>query len=74
VELDGAATRMAWVAAAGQPKVPVAVAATGPHVIAAAARHAERIVAVPGSLDAEPALVEACAERIAREVSPLLGE
>jgi 5,10-methylenetetrahydromethanopterin reductase len=41
VELDGVTTRMAWVA--GLPKPPVAVAATGPHVIAAAARHADRI-------------------------------
>jgi 5,10-methylenetetrahydromethanopterin reductase len=32
-----------WIASDGQPKVPVMVAATGPHVIEAAARHADRI-------------------------------
>jgi 5,10-methylenetetrahydromethanopterin reductase len=30
-----------WIAAGGEPKVPLTVAATGPHVIEAAARHAE---------------------------------
>lgn len=34
---------IAWLPDPDVPKVPVAVAATGPHVIAAAARHAERI-------------------------------
>ena len=43
VELDGAPSRLRWVADDGIPKQPVAVAATGPHVIAAAARHADRI-------------------------------
>jgi 5,10-methylenetetrahydromethanopterin reductase len=43
VERDGKPTRIGWIADSGQPKVPVAVAATGPHVIAAAARHAERV-------------------------------
>jgi 5,10-methylenetetrahydromethanopterin reductase len=43
VELDGATARIAWIATDGQPKVPVTVAATGPHVIAAAARHTDRI-------------------------------
>jgi 5,10-methylenetetrahydromethanopterin reductase len=32
-----------WIADADEPKVPLAVAATGPRVIAAAARHAERV-------------------------------
>lgn len=36
-------SRIAWLPDGDRPKVPVAVAATGPHVIAAAARHAERI-------------------------------
>ena len=40
---DGSASRIAWIADSESPKVPVAVAATGPHVIEAAARHAERI-------------------------------
>jgi 5,10-methylenetetrahydromethanopterin reductase len=43
VELDGSPTRIGWIASDGQPKVPLAVAATGPHVIEVAARHAERI-------------------------------
>jgi 5,10-methylenetetrahydromethanopterin reductase len=44
VELeDGSRSRIGWIADSSRPKVPVAVAATGPHVIAAAARHAERI-------------------------------
>src|SRR5215210_2872116 len=43
VELDGAAGRIGWLPLADLPKPPVAVAATGPHVIACAARHAEHI-------------------------------
>jgi 5,10-methylenetetrahydromethanopterin reductase len=43
VELDGAASSIGWIRDSAQPKVPVAVAATGPRVIAAAAHHAERI-------------------------------
>ena len=43
VELDGKPTRIGWIADDPQPKVPLAVAATGPHVIEAAARHAERV-------------------------------
>jgi 5,10-methylenetetrahydromethanopterin reductase len=43
VELDGRPTRIGWIADGGQPKVPLAVAATGPHVIEAGARHAERV-------------------------------
>ncbi|HLM30062.1 MAG TPA: LLM class flavin-dependent oxidoreductase [Solirubrobacterales bacterium] len=44
VELDdGAKTRIGWIAESERPKVPVSVAATGPHVIELAARHAERI-------------------------------
>jgi 5,10-methylenetetrahydromethanopterin reductase len=41
VELEGAASRIRWAGETGKPKVPVAVATTGPHVIAAGARHAE---------------------------------
>jgi 5,10-methylenetetrahydromethanopterin reductase len=40
---DGLAGRITWLPDERWPKVPLAVAATGPHVIAAAARHAERI-------------------------------
>jgi 5,10-methylenetetrahydromethanopterin reductase len=43
VELDGAASAIGWITESGQPKVPVAVAATGPHVIEVGARHAEQI-------------------------------
>jgi 5,10-methylenetetrahydromethanopterin reductase len=43
VEVDGVASEIAWIADSGQPKVPVAVAASGPHVIGVAARHAERV-------------------------------
>jgi 5,10-methylenetetrahydromethanopterin reductase len=44
VELeDGARSGIGWIAASRQPKVPVVVAATGPHVIAGGARHAEGV-------------------------------
>lgn len=41
--LDGVVSRVRWLSDAAQPKVPVVVAATGPHVIQLAARHAEGI-------------------------------
>jgi 5,10-methylenetetrahydromethanopterin reductase len=43
VQVDGFASAIAWIADSGQPKVPVALASTGPHVIEVAARHAERV-------------------------------
>jgi len=43
VELESGPSRIGWIAASAAPPVPLAVAATGPHVIAAAARHADRI-------------------------------
>jgi 5,10-methylenetetrahydromethanopterin reductase len=43
VELDGTASAIRWIADSKQPKVPVAVAATGPHVIEVGARHAEQV-------------------------------
>jgi 5,10-methylenetetrahydromethanopterin reductase len=43
VDLDGFASRIRWLGESRRPKVPVDVAATGPRVIAAAARHADRI-------------------------------
>ena len=49
VDMEGTASRIAWLAAAGQPKVPVDVAATGPHVIAAGARLAERVTFTVGA-------------------------
>ena len=43
-ELDGFESRLTWLDNAPEmPKVPVTVAATGPHVIELAARHAERV-------------------------------
>jgi hypothetical protein len=49
VPIDGVRSRIGWVAEDGFPKVPVVVAATGPRVIAAAARNAERIVFTGGT-------------------------
>jgi 5,10-methylenetetrahydromethanopterin reductase len=49
------ASRLRWLAFARHGKVPVDVAATGPKVIALAARHAERITFASG---ADPARVE----------------
>jgi 5,10-methylenetetrahydromethanopterin reductase len=44
VELPGAAaSRIRWLADSEQPKVPVAVAASGPQVIEIGARHAEQV-------------------------------
>lgn len=43
VHLDGATSTIGWIAESGQPKVPVAVAATGPHVIEIGTRHAEQV-------------------------------
>lgn len=40
---DGTISSIGWIAESGQPKVPVAVAASGPRVIEAGARHAEQI-------------------------------
>lgn len=52
--VEGEPSRIRWLPGEGVPKVPVVVAATGPHVIAAAARHAEGIDFTVG---AEPARV-----------------
>jgi 5,10-methylenetetrahydromethanopterin reductase len=41
--VEGYSGRIAWLPREGEAKVPVAVAATGPHVIAAAAHHAEEV-------------------------------
>ncbi len=43
VGLDGGASAIVWLAADGPGKVPVHVAASGPRVIAAAAKHAEGV-------------------------------
>ena len=49
VDLDGHPSRLQWLGRATQPKVPLDVAATGPRVIAAAARHADRITFAVGA-------------------------
>jgi 5,10-methylenetetrahydromethanopterin reductase len=49
VERDGFASRLEWLPAVKAPKVPVEVTATGPRVIAAAARHADRIALAVGA-------------------------
>ena len=52
VDFDGARSRIAWIAADEAPKVPVRVAATGPHVIEVAARHADGIDLTVGAEEA----------------------
>jgi 5,10-methylenetetrahydromethanopterin reductase len=62
-----------WIGESAQPKVPVSVAATGPHVIAAAARHAE---AIDFTVGAEPDRMRwgvETARAAARNRSPALG-
>ena len=49
VDRDGFASRLEWHAHARVAKVPVEVTATGPKVIAAAARHADRIALAVGA-------------------------
>lgn len=43
VEFDGVRSEIRWLVASEQPKVPVAVAATGPRVIELGARHADQL-------------------------------
>ena len=52
VEFDGARSRIAWIVEDEAPKVPVRVAATGPHVIEVAARHADGIDLTVGAEEA----------------------
>lgn len=49
VDLDGHPSRLQWLGRAAHPKVPLDVAATGPRVIAAAARHADQITFAVGA-------------------------
>ncbi len=73
VELGEGPSRIDWIAASGRPKVPVAVAATGPRVIAAGARHAERVDFTVG---AEPDRIRwaiGAARQAAPERAPSLG-
>jgi len=66
VVIDGTPSRIRWAGETEQPKVPVTVAATGPRVIALAARHAERVDLTVG---AEPERV-AWAIGAARAAAP----
>jgi 5,10-methylenetetrahydromethanopterin reductase len=63
VDCDGFPSRLEWLAAAGQPKVPMAVAATGPRVIELAARVADRVTF---SVGADEARLRAAIERARR--------
>jgi 5,10-methylenetetrahydromethanopterin reductase len=49
VDRDGFASRLEWVRAADVRKVPLEIAATGPKVIALAARHAEHVAFAVGA-------------------------
>ncbi len=55
VDIDGYESRIQWLGNYDMPKVPVDVAATGPRVIAIAARQAERITF---ALGADPARID----------------
>ncbi len=77
VEVDGYSGKIAWLPAAGAAKVPVAVAATGPHVIGAGARHAEGVDFTVGA-EAERlrwavATARRAAEEAGRSAPPTLG-
>jgi 5,10-methylenetetrahydromethanopterin reductase len=49
VDREGFASRLEWLSRVDVPKVPVEVAATGPRVIALAARHADRVCFAVGA-------------------------
>lgn len=75
VELPEGPSRNEWIGSSRQPKVPVVVAATGPHVIAVGARHADGIDFTVG---AEPdrirwAVAEARRATAADRSEPSLG-
>jgi 5,10-methylenetetrahydromethanopterin reductase len=66
VDLDGVPTQIRWLAGGGAgraPKVPVSVAATGPQVMAVAARHADQVDFTVG---AEPARLRWAIETVRR--------
>ena len=74
VATGGIESRIAWLEAAGQPKVPVDVAATGPRVIAAGARLAERVTFTVGAdRDRLCLAVEAARAAAPDGVAPSLG-
>src|SRR5439155_4939415 len=66
VDRDGFPSRLEWIARAGAPKVPVVVAATGPRVIAAAARQADGICLAVGADPGHVAAMLAHAREAAR--------
>ena len=49
VDLEGYSSEISWITASGQPKVPMAVAATGPRVIRIGAQVAERVTFAVGA-------------------------
>jgi 5,10-methylenetetrahydromethanopterin reductase len=69
VDRDGFASRLEWLAHVKAPKVPVAVAATGPRVIEAASRRADAVCLAVG---ADPGHVAAKLDR-AREAARAAG-
>ena len=69
VDVDGFGSRITWLPVAGDEKVPVDVFGSGPHVIAAATRRADRVTVTVG---AEPDRVE-WAVRTAREARAASG-
>ncbi|MGY1690683.1 LLM class flavin-dependent oxidoreductase [Geodermatophilus sp. SYSU D01105] len=69
VEVDGLGSRITWLPVAGEEEVPVDVFGSGPHVIAAAARQADRVTVTVG---AETTRVE-WAVRTAREARAAAG-
>jgi 5,10-methylenetetrahydromethanopterin reductase len=50
VDMDGHRSEIPWIARAGQPKVPLDVAATGPRMLALGGRLAERVTVNVGAL------------------------
>lgn len=67
LDANGFDSRLNWLAGTGLPKVPVDVAATGPKVIAIAARHAERIAL---SLGCDPNRIANAIGQIRETVGP----
>jgi 5,10-methylenetetrahydromethanopterin reductase len=69
VDVDGFGSRITWLPVVGDGKVPVDVFGSGPHVIAAAARQADRVTVTVG---AEPDRVQ-WAVRTAQEARAAAG-
>jgi 5,10-methylenetetrahydromethanopterin reductase len=66
VDRDGFASRIEWLPTGDVPKVPLEIAATGPKVIAVAARHAERVAFAVGADPAHLGWALASAREAAR--------